>query len=582
MPPELTAALALCRNLPSPPGIALRIIELAQDPEADITTAADIIAIDMALSARMLRIANSPLYASRRRIENLGQALTMLGLNATVSLALGFTVTQGLTAPGAGQDLRERAWRRSILSALAASLLGQARGLRKAEELMLAGLLQDLGILVLAQAQPDTYLPLLRQAADNDALVALEREHLHCTHAEVGALMAEQWDLPRYLVDSIARSESPADAEDNFQTCVALSGAVADIWLSADADAAREHALQLVNERLQLDSAQFDQVLARISDALPDISALFETSLLSPSRVQQLIDHAQELATLRNLREMQDAAQARQRADEFEAGGNIDASAEWLRKSGLAKADKKADRVAAEGIIVAAQDGNKAVLVEVNSETDFVAKDSNFLDFTKAVGATALSSGAADIDALKAAKLPTGETIEEARAAVIAKVGEKVDVRRIVRLESTNNVAAYVHGGRIGVLVELAGGDAELARGLAMHVAAMNPPHNKAADVPAEFVAKEKEIELAKMTDKDKSKPADILEKIISGKIAKIVNEVTLYGQPYVLDTNQSVEQVLKAAGADVVGFKRLAVGEGIEKVVEDYAAEVMKQAGLA
>jgi len=265
-----------------------------------------------------------------------------------------------------------------------------------------------------------------------------------------------------------------------------------------------------------------------------------------------------------------------------ENGGDIDASAEWLRKSGLAKADKKADRVAAEGIIVAAQDGGKAVLVEVNSETDFVAKDSNFLDFTKAVAATALSSGAADIDALKAAKLPTGETIEEARAAVIAKVGEKVDVRRIVRLESTNNVAAYVHGGRIGVLVELAGGDAELARGLAMHVAAMNPPHNKAADVPAEFVAKEKEIELAKMTDKDKAKPADILEKIISGKIAKIVNEVTLYGQPYVLDTNQSVEQVLKAAGADVVGFKRLAVGEGIEKVVEDYAAEVMKQAGLA
>ncbi|MBD3827902.1 translation elongation factor Ts [Stenotrophomonas sp.] len=265
-----------------------------------------------------------------------------------------------------------------------------------------------------------------------------------------------------------------------------------------------------------------------------------------------------------------------------ENGGNIDASAEWLRKSGLAKADKKADRVAAEGIIVAAQDGNKAVLVEINSETDFVAKDSNFLDFSKAVAATALSSGAADIDALKAAKLPTGETIEEARAAVIAKVGEKVDVRRIVRLESTNNVAAYVHGGRIGVLVELAGGDAELARGLAMHVAAMNPPHNKAADVPADFVAKEKEIELAKMSDKDKSKPADILEKIISGKIAKIVNEVTLYGQPYVLDTNQSVEQVLKAAGGDVVGFKRLAVGEGIEKVVEDYAAEVMKQAGLA
>jgi elongation factor Ts len=265
-----------------------------------------------------------------------------------------------------------------------------------------------------------------------------------------------------------------------------------------------------------------------------------------------------------------------------ENAGNIDAAAEWLRKTGLAKADKKADRVAAEGIIISAQDGGKAVLVEINSETDFVAKDANFTTFARTVADIALSSGAADIETLKTTKLASGETVEEARAAVIAKVGEKVDVRRIVRLESSNNVAAYVHGGRIGVLVELAGGDAELARGLAMHVAAMNPPHNKAADVPAEFVAKEKEIELAKMTDKDKAKPADILEKIISGKIAKIVNEVTLYGQPYVLDTNQSVEQVLKAAGADVVGFKRLAVGEGIEKVVEDYAAEVMKQAGLA
>ncbi len=265
-----------------------------------------------------------------------------------------------------------------------------------------------------------------------------------------------------------------------------------------------------------------------------------------------------------------------------ENNGDIDASIEALRKSGLAKADKKADRVAAEGVIVSAQEAGKAVLVEINSETDFVAKDENFTTFAKAVVNAALASGAADIDALKAAKLPSGETVEEARAAVIAKVGENVQVRRIERLESANTVAAYVHGGRIGVLVELAGGDIELARGLAMHVAAMNPPHNKADDVPAEFVAKEKEIELAKMSDKDKAKPADILEKIISGKLAKIVNEVTLYGQPYVLDTNQSVEQVVKAAGADVVGFKRLAVGEGIEKVVEDYAAEVMKQAGLA
>ncbi len=265
-----------------------------------------------------------------------------------------------------------------------------------------------------------------------------------------------------------------------------------------------------------------------------------------------------------------------------ENNGDIDAAAEWLRKSGLAKADKKADRVAADGRIAVAQDGGKAVLVEINSETDFVAKDANFLAFVDAVAQAALASGAADIEALKGARLPSGETVEEARAAVIAKVGENVQVRRLSRIDSAENVAAYVHGGRIGVLVEVKGGDAELARGIAMHVAAMNPPHIKASDVPADFIAKEKEIELAKMSDKDKSKPADILEKIISGKIAKIVNEVTLYGQPYVLDTNQSVEQALKAAGGDVLRFERLVVGEGIEKKEDDFAAEVMKQAGLA
>ncbi|MCR6662497.1 MAG: translation elongation factor Ts [Luteimonas sp.] len=258
-----------------------------------------------------------------------------------------------------------------------------------------------------------------------------------------------------------------------------------------------------------------------------------------------------------------------------EHNGDIDAAAEALRKSGLAKADKKASRVAAEGRIAAAQADGKAVLVEINSETDFVAKDDNFVGFTETVAQAALS--AADVEALKAVKLASGETVEETRAAVIAKVGENVQVRRLARIDSANNVSAYVHGGKIGVLVEVKGGDADLARGLAMHVAAMNPPHNKQSDVPADFIAKEKEIELAKMSDKDRSKPAEILEKIIGGKIAKIVNEVSLYGQPYVLDTDKTVEAVLKGAGAEVVGFQRLAVGEGIEKVVEDYAAEVAK-----
>ena len=280
---------------------------------------------------------------------------------------------------------------------------------------------------------------------------------------------------------------------------------------------------------------------------------------------------------VKDLRERTGAGMMECKKALVENAGNIDNAAEWLRKSGLAKADKKADRVAAEGRIVAASEGGKAVLVEVNSETDFVAKDDNFLAFTNAVAQAALASGAADAEALKSAKLASGETVEEARAAVIAKVGEKVDVRRLAKVDSSNNVAAYIHGGRIGVLVELKGGDVELARGIAMHVAAMNPPYNKAADVPADFLAKEKEIELAKMSEKDKAKPAEILEKIIGGKVAKIVNEVTLYGQPYVLNTDLSVEATLMAAGAEVVGYQRLAVGEGIEKVVEDYAAEVAK-----
>ncbi len=260
-----------------------------------------------------------------------------------------------------------------------------------------------------------------------------------------------------------------------------------------------------------------------------------------------------------------------------EANGDINAAAEAMRKSGAAKADKKADRVAAEGRLGLAQDGGKAVLVEVNSETDFVANDVNFKNFVDSVAAAALASGANDVEAVKAAKLADGRTVEEARATAVQTLGENIQIRRMVKVDGNNTIGAYVHtNGKVGVLVDLVGGDVELARGLAMHVAALKPPHNKAADVPAEFVEKEKEIELAKMSEKDKAKPADILEKIISGKINKIVSDVTLYGQTYVLG-DTTVEQVVKAAGADVAGFKLLIVGEGIEKVVEDYAAEVAK-----
>jgi elongation factor Ts len=262
-----------------------------------------------------------------------------------------------------------------------------------------------------------------------------------------------------------------------------------------------------------------------------------------------------------------------------ESAGDMNAAVEWLRKQGLAKADKKAGRIAAEGRIVAAVNGTRAVMVEVNSETDFVAKDENFLKFAEMAARQALASGAGSVDALKAAPAEDGGTVEESRQALVAKVGENVQLRRLVALESKGQLGSYVHGGRIGVLVELAGGNAELAKGLAMHIAAMNPPYLSPDHVPADVVAKEKEIALAQV--KDSGKPPEILEKMIAGKLRKTLAEMSLTGQPYVMDQNSSVEDVLRKAGAKVIAFQRLAVGEGIEKKEEDFAAEVMKQAGL-
>jgi elongation factor Ts len=280
---------------------------------------------------------------------------------------------------------------------------------------------------------------------------------------------------------------------------------------------------------------------------------------------------------VKELRERSGAGMMECKKALVENNGDIEVAIEWLRKNGLAKADKKADRVAAEGRIVAAQSAGKAVLVEVNCETDFVTKNPDFVKFSDAVATVALESGAADIDALKAAAFPGASNVEEGAKALIATIGEKIEVRRIARVETDGTIGSYIHGGRIGVLVALKGGSEELAKGVAMHVAAMNPQYVKAEDVPADFVQKEKDIALSQMTDKDKAKPAEILEKIIAGKINKIVSEVTLLGQPYVLDTNVTVGDALKKDGAEVVSVARLAVGEGIEKVQEDYAAEVAK-----
>ena len=259
-----------------------------------------------------------------------------------------------------------------------------------------------------------------------------------------------------------------------------------------------------------------------------------------------------------------------------EADGDLDAAAEILRKSGQAKADKKASRVAADGRIVIAQDGGKAVIVEVNSETDFVAKDENFVAFAEAVATLALSSGTTDVAALSSAKMSDGSTVEEARTELIQKVGENIGVRRIEAVSADGVLASYSHGARIGVVVALEGGDEDLARDVAMHVAAMNPQYVSEADVPAETLENERRI----LTEQaqDSGKPAEIIEKMVTGRVNKFLKEITLLGQPFVKDDSLTVGKLLNGAGASIAACVRFEVGEGIEKKEDNFVEEVMAQ----
>jgi elongation factor Ts len=258
-----------------------------------------------------------------------------------------------------------------------------------------------------------------------------------------------------------------------------------------------------------------------------------------------------------------------------EANGDLDAAAEALRKSGQAKADKKAGRVAADGRIVIKANGSKAVITEVNSETDFVAKDENFIGFAEAVADVVLASGITDASELAGA--PLGDTtIEAARTELVQKVGENISVRRADVIEGSGPIGYYTHGARIGAVVALEGGDEELARDIAMHVAAINPTCIDESGVPADTLEREKRIFTEQAAES--GKPPEIIEKMIGGRINKFLKEITLVGQPFVKDDKQSVGQLLKSAGANVVSFTRFEVGEGIEKKEENFADEVMKQ----
>ena len=259
-----------------------------------------------------------------------------------------------------------------------------------------------------------------------------------------------------------------------------------------------------------------------------------------------------------------------------EANGDLDAAAEALRMSGQAKADKKAGRVAADGRVVIRKDGNKAVIVEVNSETDFVAKDENFVGFAEAIADVVLASGETDVAALASQDIGEGHSVEQARTDLIQKVGENISVRRASVVEATGPIGYYTHGARIGAIVALEGGDEELARDVAMHVAAINPVCVDESGVPADSLERERRI----FTEQAEAsgKPAEIIEKMVTGRVAKFLKEITLVGQPYVKDPDISVGKLLKGADASVVSFIRFEVGEGIEKKEDNFVEEVMAQ----
>ena len=279
---------------------------------------------------------------------------------------------------------------------------------------------------------------------------------------------------------------------------------------------------------------------------------------------------------VKDLRERTGAGMMECKKALVEVDGDLDAAAEVLRVSGQAKADKKSSRVAADGRVVVAQGDNSAVIIEINSETDFVAKDENFLAFTDAVAVTAMTSGMTDVAEFASQKLADGRTVEEARTELIAKVGENIGVRRIERVESAGVIASYTHGARIGAVVALDGGDEVLARDIAMHVAATNPTCIDESGVPAETLENERRIETEKA--QGSGKPAEIIEKMVTGRINKYLKEITLLGQPFVKDPDVSVSKLLSDASATVTSFVRFEVGEGIEKKVENFADEVMKQ----
>tara|TARA_B100000953_G_scaffold68107_2_gene54675 strand:- start:1873 stop:2742 length:870 start_codon:yes stop_codon:yes gene_type:complete len=279
---------------------------------------------------------------------------------------------------------------------------------------------------------------------------------------------------------------------------------------------------------------------------------------------------------VKELRERTGAGMMDCKAALSDARGDIEIAIEVMRKSGAAKAAKKAGRIAAEGIISIKLNENDIVILEVNCETDFVTKDESFLSFVDSVIQVISNNNVSDVDELL--KLNSGnQTIEEANQQLIAKIGEKITIRRFQKSSIQNQTGTYLHGIRIGVIVEIKGGSEELAKDIAMHIAASRPLFINEDQISQEILDKEKEIYTAQA--QESGKPADIVEKMVEGRLKKFIKEITLLGQPFVKDPEKSIEKILKSSNAKVLSFIRYEVGEGIEKRADNFAEEVMSQA---
>ncbi|MFL2481766.1 MAG: elongation factor Ts [Gammaproteobacteria bacterium] len=259
-----------------------------------------------------------------------------------------------------------------------------------------------------------------------------------------------------------------------------------------------------------------------------------------------------------------------------ESNGNIDSAIELLRTSGQAKAEKKAKRVAAEGKIVIKNNLENAVIVEINSETDFAANDSNFTDFANSIADVLLQNEISDINSLNDLKLSDDVSVEEARTNLISKIGENISIRRFDKIHQAINIGEYSHGSRIGVIVSLDKSEPDLAKDIAMHIAASNPVCLDEEDVPEDLVSREKRIFLEQASSS--GKPPEIIEKMVEGRMKKFFKEITLLGQSFIKDPDISIRDLLDQSEAKVQSFIRYEVGEGIEKKEENFADEVMKQ----